>query len=165
MTSPLVHAWRVSNDLNHLFLEGIPEEWLADQYSERTRTVASQFAHIHNVRVSHLERRGSQFAGGLEGFPRGAQPTRDELLAALDASEDAMAELLDWIDGGGGKLSSWNGPPASFLGYLVSHEAHHRGLAIVSMRASGHRVPKEVSYGIWSGWGKKREPSELRRKA
>ena len=52
-------------------------------------------------------------------------------------------------------MKAWKGPPASFLCYLVAHEAHHRGLAMVAMRQCGRKLPQEVVYGQWD-WGKKR---------
>jgi len=53
-----------------------------------------------------------------------------------------------------GKVKKWNGFPATFLGCLIAHEAHHRGLAMVAMRISRHKLPQEVVYGQWQ-WGKK----------
>ena len=53
-----------------------------------------------------------------------------------------------------GKVKGWSGPPASFLGYLIAHEAHHRGLVMVALRQAGHRLGPDVVYGQWD-WGKK----------
>jgi hypothetical protein len=115
--------------------------------------VAAQFAHIHNVRIYHLEKRGRQFLDGLETFAKGAQPARDELVAALAASEEAMASFLDRIEHLD-HVKSWHGGPASFLGYLIAHEAHLRALVILSMRLAGQRLPREVVYNMWN-WGQK----------
>jgi len=143
----------MSNAKNIDLLDAIPGEALADQYSPRTRTVAAQFAHMHNVRVSHLERRGPKAAGGLKSFARGAQPTKAELRAALGASEDEIAGLLEEC-ARTGRVKGWNGTPTTYLGYFIAHEAHHRGLALVALRMSGTRLPKSVTYGIWY-WRKK----------
>lgn len=53
-----------------------------------------------------------------------------------------------------GKIKSWNGSPSTFLGYMIAHEAHHRGLIMTALRISGHKPTQEVVYGQW-GWGKK----------
>ena len=55
MESQLVEAWRMGNEANLFLLDNIAEEHLADRYSARTRTVAAQFVHMHNVRLRWLD--------------------------------------------------------------------------------------------------------------
>lgn len=153
MPSELAQVWTANNRINLALLDAVPAKALADKYAERTRTVAAQFAHIHNVRIYHLERRGPAFLGNLEGFARGAQPGKTQLRKALNASAKAVADLLDECEAAG-RVKSWKGPPASYLGYFVAHEAHHRALAVVSLRLSGTKLPKDVLYGIWYSWRK-----------
>lgn len=38
------------------------------------------------------------------------------------------------------------------VGYLVSHEAHHRGQVAVALKAAGKPVDRKVLYGMWE-WG------------
>ncbi|MFQ5654060.1 MAG: DinB family protein [Planctomycetota bacterium] len=154
--STLAATWRTSNEVTLALLAAIPREALADRYSERTRTVAAQFAHIHYLRVRNLKQRGPAFLGELHDFPRGAQPGKGELQSALEASGSAIAELLKHCEATG-SVKSWGGnPPATYLSYLVAHEAHHRALAIVSLRLSGHKLPQSALIGLWSSWGRKR---------
>ena len=153
MTSPLVAAWSMSNEANLFLLKHIKPAWLGDRYGARTRTVAAQFSHMHNVRVWWLEVMAKPLAEGLEAFPRGAEPDKTELRKALVASEKGVAKLFAGADPEGG-LKQWNGPPATFLGYLVAHEGHHRGLAMVALRAAGRKPGTEVVQGQWD-WGKR----------
>jgi len=155
MKTGLEQAWRVNGAMNTLLLDGIPEKSLLDRYSPKTRTVAAQFAHLHNVRLYHLDKRGPRGAPVLDPFPRKAEPTRAALKKALRASEDAIAALFRAADENG-KAKGGSGPPESFLGYFVSHESHHRGLILVSLRLSGTKMPKEITYGLWN-WSRKRE--------
>lgn len=145
----------MSHECNLYLLGEIAEAHLGDRYAPRTRTVAGQFAHMHNVRLRWLRHAAPAHAGGLEGFSRGAEPTKRELVAALEASAAAIAAFLEECDEAGA-VPQWNGPPSTMLGYLVAHEAHHRALAIIALRLSGHRLPQEVTYGQWQ-WGKKRD--------
>lgn len=153
MDSELVEAWRINVRTNEQLLDALPDEGLAARYSERTRTVAAQFAHLHNVRLSHLERRGGGAPSSTKSFPRGAQPTRAQLEKALRVSDKAIAALLAEV-AESGKVKSWGPRPTSFLGYLLAHEAHHRGLALVSLRLSGIKLPKDFTHGLWY-WSKK----------
>lgn len=148
----LVQAWDMNRAANELLLKSIPPAALGDRYGDRTRTVGAQFAHIHNVRMRWVGFAAREFAGGVAGFPRGAQPGKRELTRALAASAGVIERYLDACVEAG-RVKSWKGPPATFLGYLIAHEAHHRGLAIVALRTGGHKVPQDVVYGIWD-WGK-----------
>ena len=154
MPSELVETWKMSNEANLYLLKEIPASYLKDSYSPRTRTVAAQFAHMHNVRLRWLQHSAPALVGTAKSFERGAQPTSKQLSDALKASEKIVARFLEQSEADG-KVKQWNGPPASFLGYLIAHEAHHRGLAMVAMRMSGRKLPQEVVYGQWQ-WGKKR---------
>ncbi|NUN53694.1 MAG: DinB family protein, partial [Planctomycetaceae bacterium] len=126
---------------------------LEARYAPRTRSVAAQFAHMHSVRTYHLEAFGKRPIGSLASFPRGAEPARKEIRAALAASAEALAGALAEA-AAKGKVPSWKGTPASWLAYFCAHEAHHRGLALAALRVAGVKVPKEVVYGLWEGWGK-----------
>ena len=135
-------------------LDSISDEYLKDSYAKRTRTVAAQFAHMHNVRLRWLNHAATKLVGKVESFPKGAQPTKAELKNALQASEEVIARFLEECEASG-EVKYWNGSPATFLSYLVAHEAHHRGLAMVAMRISRRKLPQEVIDGQWQ-WGKKR---------
>lgn len=150
----LLEAWRKNNEANYLLLAGIPPQSMSNQYTKNTRTVAAQFAHQHNVRVFHLQRRAPYHLGKLKTFPRGAQPTKTELKKALEASEKAVGHMLVEFEQAG-KVKSWQGSPTTYLGYFISHESHHRGLIMVCLRFGGTKLPQKVSYGIWDSWRKK----------
>lgn len=154
MESQLIEAWQMSNEANFYLLENIAEDYLQDSYTPRTRSVAAQFAHIHNVRLRWLNHAAPKLVGGIQSFLKGAQPTKEELKQALQASQPIVARFLEECESSG-KVKSWNGSPATFLSYMVAHEAHHRALAIVALRICGHKLPSEVIYGQWD-WGKKR---------
>jgi uncharacterized damage-inducible protein DinB len=131
-------------------LAEIPDEGLAARFAARTRTVAAQFAHLHNVRVMHVPVREAK-AFGLTGFPRGSEPERARLVAALAVSALAARGLLSKGEATG-KVPGWGGPPETFLAYLVAHEAHHRGQILVSLRHSGVRLPRLFPYSLWDPW-------------
>jgi uncharacterized damage-inducible protein DinB len=149
--SSLATAWQRNTDANLYLLDHLQEKSLANRYSPRTRTVSAQLAHMHNVRLLHLNKRGPEFMGRLQTFDRGAQPNRSQIVAALTGSAKMMGAFLEASERTG-LIQGWNGPPSTFLAYLIAHEAHHRALIVVSMRISGEKLPKEAVYNIWS-WG------------
>ena len=36
-----------------------------------------------------------------------------------------------------------------FLAYFVAHEGHHRGQIVLLARQTGHRLPGEITAGLW----------------
>ena len=91
MKSEFTETWQTNNRITLALLDAIPSGALGDRYSERTRTVAAQFTHIHYVRVRNLKQRGPDFLADLSEFPKGAQPKKGELKSALKGSGDVAA--------------------------------------------------------------------------
>ena len=103
MKSQLVEAWRMGNEVNLYLLKSISDEYLQDSYAKRTRTVAAQFAHMHNVRLRWLNHVAPKLIGKVESFPKGAQPKKAELKNALKASEEVIAQYLEECEAAGGR--------------------------------------------------------------
>jgi uncharacterized damage-inducible protein DinB len=38
---------------------------------------------------------------------------------------------------------------AGFLGYLIAHDAHHRGQITMLARQLGHPLPQKAMFGMW----------------
>lgn len=153
MQYQLVEAWRMNNEANIFLLDSLPAAYLKLAYAARTRTVAAQFAHMHNVRVRWLTYADPKLANRSKPFARKVEPTKASLRRAMQQSEKTVSLFLEKCEASG-TVKNWNGLPATFLGYIVAHEAHHRGLVLAAVRVTGHELPKRVIYGLWD-WGKK----------
>lgn len=148
----LTEAWRTNHRINLFLLEGISEEGLRATLSKRGgRDVARQFAHMHDVRRYHLEKRTKDLAEGLRKFASKVSPPREEIVEAHEASAAAIETfLLDLVDGVPGRRGFRKGILTT-LAYLVAHESHHRGSILLTLKQCGHAVSRDVAYGIW-GW-------------
>ena len=51
-----------------------------------------------------------------------------------------------------GRIKGFKPHPTAFLGYLISHESHHRGQVATTLKANGHALDRKIAYGIWE-WG------------
>ena len=40
-----------------------------------------------------------------------------------------------------------------FIGYFISHEGHHRGNILLTLKQKGFKFPDQLKYGIWE-WNK-----------
>lgn len=153
MPSQLVEAWKMSNEANLFLLNQIPPACLGDSYAARTRSVADQFAHMHNVRLRWMQHAAPDLVAKVKPIPKDGPRTKTVLARALRSSEPVIARFLERCEKDG-KVKQWKGSPATFLSYLVAHEAHHRGLAMVAMRMNERKLSPKTVYGQWQ-WGKK----------
>ena len=146
----LTETWQIHNRTNLYLLEAIEEANLNDQSASKGRNVGQQFAHIHVVRLMWLK---VADPGLLEGLPKVEKEgvSKQILADALTLSGDAVATLFEKTFSTG-KVKGFKPNATAFLGYLVSHESHHRGQVMLALKQSGHPVDKKIQFGIWE-WG------------
>jgi uncharacterized damage-inducible protein DinB len=118
----------------------------------KSRTVYELFAHMHNVRLMWLKSAAPELLESLEKLETKTVATKEELRSALEGSGRAIEELLGRALRAGGKVKGFKPNAAAFLGYLISHESHHRGQAGWALKLSGHPMNQKTAYGLWE-WG------------
>ncbi len=118
------------------------------------RDVARQLAHIHNNRVWQLERRAADLAQGLATFASKTHPSRAGLKRALTCSSRAIETFLADVLAGVPNRRGFRRGVFTTLAYLVSHESHHRGSIVLTLKACGHPVGREIRDALWGSWDK-----------
>jgi uncharacterized damage-inducible protein DinB len=150
--SELVETWAINNRILLYLLAEIDPEHLGDRTGGKGRSVGEQFAHLHNVRLMWLKSASPDLLAGLDKLEKDAAADRELLGRSLEASGLAIAALLERAFAGDGRIKGFKPHAAAFLGYLISHESHHRGQLVVSLKLAGHPVSQKVAYGLWE-WG------------
>lgn len=152
MKKELIEAWRTNHRINLLLLEKIKPEGMTCTLSKRGgRGVAGELAHMHNIRVMQVEKRAKDLAAGLKKFPTGAAPTKKDLKAAMIASADAVEKYLVGVLENQPKRRGFKKGIFTTLSYFISHEAHHRGRILLTLKVSGQTLDKSTQMGVW-GW-------------
>ncbi len=148
----LVRAWEINGRINAYLLEAIDERaWRADPPGGKGRTIAAIAAHMHNVRVMWLK---MTKAGGPPAQLDRTSVTPGQAIAALAESTEAIARLLSAAAAGNGRVPAFKPDVVSFFGYLVAHDAHHRGQISAQARQVGFPLDKKVTFGMWE-WGRR----------
>jgi hypothetical protein len=79
--------------------------------------------------------------------------TKKQLVGQLIKSGVAISKMIEKALEEG-KLKGFKPHPTAFLGYIISHESHHRGQIVQCLKQSGHPVDKKILFGLWE-WGTK----------
>jgi uncharacterized damage-inducible protein DinB len=148
--NPLTETWQIHNRINLYLLESIDDANLKDVSASKGRTVGEQFAHMHSVRMMWLKVADNELLDSITKIEKD-QITKDTLLNELKSSGLAIERLFEktLVDG---KIKGFKPHATAFLGYLISHESHHRGQIMLALKQSGHVVNQKIQYGIWE-WG------------
>lgn len=147
----LLTAFDTNDRINRYLIENLPAEaWRAEPPEGKGRTIAAIVAHIHNVRVMWLKAaaKGSKIPEQLDR----TSVTPAQAAKALDQSRAALSAVIKSALDSDGRVKGFRPDVAGFLGYLIAHDAHHRGQICMFARQVGHPVSQKTMFGMWE-WG------------
>jgi uncharacterized damage-inducible protein DinB len=146
----LLNAFNTNNRINHYLIDHLPPAaWKAKPVEGKGRTVAAIIAHMHNVRVMWLK------AAKAEEIPEQldrASVTPTQALRGFENSRYALSLVISRALNGDGRIRSFRPDVAGFVGYLIAHDAHHRGQIAMLARQVGYPLPQKAMFGMWE-WG------------
>ena len=156
----LIDAWRTNNRVTVYLIENLPLElWSMNIPGSSRRTIRALAAHIHNARCMWIKMIAASHGVAVPRAvdPRTVKPS--DLSRALERSSKGIIDVIRLGAARGGKIpaAAWQNFPTDlfhFLTYFVAHEAHHRGQLCMLARQLGHRLPTEVTAGLWQ-WKKR----------
>jgi len=149
-SNQMIETWEIHNRINLYLLDAIKEEELTDIAASKGRTVGEQLAHIHNVRLMWLKVADPDLFTEQLKIEKDAitkKILKDELSKSAIAISQLLRKGLEQ-----GKIKNFKPHPMAFMGYLISHESHHRGQIMLTLKQAGHPVDKKIQFGLWE-WG------------
>jgi len=147
----LIETWYIHDRINRYLLDAIDEVHFGDISAAKGRNVWELLAHIHNVRLMWLKVASPDLFTMQTKIEKDDLTSKLVLSGLLKQSGEAIGKLLEkgFTEG---KIKGFKPHPAAFLGYLISHESHHRGQIMVVLKECGHKIDQKTAYGLWE-WG------------
>jgi uncharacterized damage-inducible protein DinB len=146
----LLNALDTNNRISLYLIDNLPAEaWNAKPPGGKGRTIAAIVAHMHNVRVMWLK------AAKAQDIPEQLERstlTPAQAAHALENSRVALHALCQRAVESDGRIKGFRPDVAGFIGYLIAHDAHHRGQIAMLARQLGHPLPQKAMFGMWE-WG------------
>jgi uncharacterized damage-inducible protein DinB len=170
----LLTAWRTNSRVTAYLVEHLPPAlWDAPVPGAPRRTVRMIAGHLHNTRCTWLKTLGREHGIATPASVDRRTVARRDLLSALRQSSRGIEALLELGIAAGGSVPPstayvWRNLPldvAHVLTYFVAHEGHHRGQIVMLARQLGHRLPSDVSAGLWHWTSRAQEARSVRRPA
>lgn len=153
MKEQLLDTWTIHQRMNILLINNTSDDGMQKTLSIRGRTIFQQWIHIHNVRMHWLEICAKDIFLKYTVLNKDMPVDKKILIKALEESTEGISLLLNrsWDDGG--KVKGFKKGLIPLLGYFISHESHHRGNMLLTLKQSGEKIPDTVKWGLWE-WGK-----------
>lgn len=142
----LCETWEIHARINLYLFDSLTDSQLIAK-AAKGRSVSAQFSHMHNVRLMWLKSAAPQLLEGLEKAEDGVD--REHLRSMLVTSALAIGQLIEQNPE---RVKGFKPHAHAFVGYLISHESHHRGQLELTLRLVGEPVSDKVSFGLWE-WG------------
>ena len=154
LINQIIETWQIHNRINLYLLKAIPDEGLSacPLAKRQGRTVAQQFAHMHNVRLAWFMRSQADVTGKLKIIDRDKAENKKLLIESFTKSGEMIENFFHKSLTEGLKLKDFKPHTVAFLGYLISHESHHRGSILLALKQSGVKIPGNIQLGIWEWW-------------
>jgi uncharacterized damage-inducible protein DinB len=158
LAATLLAAWRTNSRVTAYLVEHLPDElWNAPLPGAPRRTVRMIAGHLHNARCTWLKTLGQEHGIAIPTSVDRRTVARHQLLSALERSSRGIEALLELGIAAGGRVPPskayvWRNLPLDVphvLTYFVAHEGHHRGQIVMLARQLGHRLPADITAGLW----------------
>ena len=150
----ILETWQVNNKVNLMILDHITDDVLDYTFAPRGGgKVGHQFAHMYNVRFWKLEKAKKALIKDYNTIksadPKSVEFLKERLITTGHMIEEVIADGLE----NQGQVKGFKRGIIPFVGYFISHEAHHRGNILLTLKTKGFKFHDELKYGIWD-WNK-----------
>ncbi len=150
----IIETWFINHRTNLMLIGELTQEALDYTTSKRGGgTIGHQLAHIYNMRFLKLEKYDKKLVSDLTTITAEDKKTIPMLKDCHTLSAKRVAEVLEDGLKKDATIKGFTRGVVPLLGYFISHEAHHRGNILLTLKTCGFKITDKLKYGIWE-WNK-----------
>lgn len=153
MKEQLLHTWQMHHRMNELVINHTTDAGMLKTLSPRGRPIFQQWIHVHAVRCQWMEVIAKKTAASIPAAAKNAPYHRETLVQLLTASARGLEMIFSDCWDKGGKVTGFRNGLLPLVGYFISHESHHRGNMLLTLKQTGEKIPDALKWGLWE-WGK-----------
>lgn len=152
MNEQIVETWTIHNRIMVYMLDAIASDTLMLKPQPRGRSTGETYAHVHNVRLMWLQQGAPDLMETVQKIEKESAFDKEILTTGLTASGDAIGIMVQRALAANKRIRGFKPHAVAFIGYLISHESHHRGQIVLQLKQAGIPLDKKILYGLWE-WG------------
>lgn len=153
MKDQLLETWRIHHSKNIALIQAISDDGMTKTLAPKGRTVFQQWIHLHQVRLQWLDVCANDLCKSTSKLDKDMAYDKNGLLNALAESEKAISQLVERSMTQEGKVKGFKKGILPLIGYFISHESHHRGNIMLTLKIGGEKLPDKVKWDLWE-WSK-----------
>ena len=152
----LLKAYSANARVNQFLAQQLhPAVWRAPSPLPRGRTIAAQFAHLHNCGLRYLERTAPDYP--VPGELDRSRVTQAQAAKALGGKRKAVLAIVGAALRDNSRIIGFPLSAAEYLIYYMVHDGHHRGQVVLQARLLGHPISVKTMSGMWASNQRARE--------
>lgn len=150
----ILDTWFINHRINLMLIDELSEEALNLTTSKRGGgTVGHQLAHLYNVRFWKVEKLDKSLITSLRTIKAEDSKSLEMLKNYHNISAELIGKILKEGIQKDGEVKGYKRGVVPLLGYFISHEGHHRGNILLTLKQCGFKLSDTLKYGLWE-WTK-----------
>ena len=147
-------SWKTNNEINLRVFKVITTKGMqAEPPGSKGRTVKEQLIHMYNVRYRWMEYNDPSLVESIPKLTKEANPTKAQIVSGFKKSAAIATKFIEKYLEEDKRIKYFGGSVLRWIFYLISHESHHRGAILLTLKLNNMPVPDDVANeGVWASW-------------